>query len=101
MEQLVYVPVILGAAVLFVSPSITAVIRGTDLLWAVILLNVTTWLGAWVAVIVLPRKRSVPVRHALPIRDDPRYLYGAVPPPPPAGASRLQDSARSGATVWS
>lgn len=100
MDQLIYVAVIAGAAVLFFLPSIIAVIRGTDLLWIVILLNVTTWLGAWVAVIMLPRKRPAPVRHAVPIREDPRYLYGGLPPADPAGAGRHQDSGRAGAPVW-
>jgi hypothetical protein len=105
MDQEVYVAVIAGAAVLFFLPSIIALIRGTDPLWIVLLLNViplgVTWIGAWLAVFMLPRATPVPVRQALPVRDDPKYLFGIVPPEDPAGASQHHDDARTGAPAWS
>jgi hypothetical protein len=101
MNQLVYGAVIVGAVVLFFLPTIIAVILGTEMLWAVVLLNVTTWLGAVLAVIILPRKRTAPVRHAVPVQDDPRYLFGVLPPADQSGAGRRQDGVRAGASAWS
>jgi hypothetical protein len=98
MGQGVYVAVIVGAAVLFFLPSVIAVIRGTDPLWIVILLNVLpfgfTWIGAWLAVFMLPRAMPAPARQVLAVEDDPRYLFGVLPPEDPADASR--DRARAG-----
>ena len=81
---MIWVLVIAGAAVLFFLPTIAAVIRGTDPLWVVILLNVIplgiTWFGAWLAVFMFPRNQPAHTRPVRAVWDDPRYLYGAVPP---------------------
>jgi hypothetical protein len=110
-QQMVYAAVIAVGAVLFILPTIVAAILGTRPMLAVIVLNATTWLGAWLAILMLPRDRPAPVRHAVPVRpavpaqralpieDDPRYLYGAVRPADPAGAGVHQASAGAGAPV--
>ena len=94
--QFVWVAVIVAAIVLFWLPVIVAAIRGTDALWIVILLTVltplggVTWFGAWFAAFAFPRNRPTPPRRPAPPPDpfqaplapweDPRYLFGGVPP---------------------
>lgn len=94
--QLVWLAVIGGAFVLFWLPVIVAAIRGTDPLRIVVLLTVltplggVTWFGAWFAAFAFPRKRPAPSHRPAPPPDpfkaplapseDPRYLFGGVPP---------------------
>jgi hypothetical protein len=90
---MVWLAVIAGSIVLFWLPVIVAGIRRTDPLWIVILLTVltplggVTWFGAWIAVFIFPRNRPAPPRRpapphrpAPPPSEDPRCLYGGVPP---------------------
>jgi len=99
MDQLVWVAVIGGAIILFWLPVIIAAIRGTEPLGIVILLTLltplggVTWFGAWLAVFMFPRSRPARTRGARPYWDDPRYLYGGVPPADPAAGGRHQDGA--------
>ena len=97
-QQFVWGVVIAGAIVGFFLPVIVAAIRGTDPMWPVVLLTLATgftgvtWFAAWIAVFAFPRRRSAPPRRsahprqpALPPQDDPRCLYGGVPPADTAG----------------
>src|SRR5262245_43622025 len=92
MQQFVWIAVIAGALVLALLPIITAVIRGTEQTWIVVVLTMltplsgVTWFFAWWAAFALPRRRLAPPRRAAPQRqpalppwDDPECLYGAVP----------------------
>jgi hypothetical protein len=91
-QQLVWVAVIAGAILLFWLPVIIAAIRGTDPLWLVVLLTVltplggVTWFGAWIAAFAFPRRQpasprpALPRQPALPPQEDPKCLYGGVPP---------------------
>ncbi len=91
MGQLVWVAVIGGAIFLFWLPVIIAAIIGTEPIGIVILMTLltplggVTWFGAWIAVFMFPRRparasRATQVSRARPYWDDPRYLYGGVPP---------------------
>ena len=96
MDQLVYLAVIAGAAVLFFLPVIVAALRGTEPLWLVVVMLLAFWPAAWIAVFVLPGRPS-PARRGpeRPYWDDPRHLYGGVLPADPATASLRQDRARA------
>ena len=101
-QQLVWAAVIVGAIVLFFLPVIIAAIRGTDPMWPVVLLTVltplggVTWFAAWFAAFAFPRRRATPPHRpapprqfALPPQEDPRCLYGGVPPADTVVVSRL------------
>jgi len=113
-QQLVWAAVIVGAIVLFCLPVIVAAIRGTDPIWLVVLLTVltplggVTWFGAWIVALAFPRRRPAAPRRpapprqlALPPREDPRCLYGGVPPADMAVVSRHPASGGSGVSAWS
>jgi hypothetical protein len=100
-QQLVWAAVIVGAIVLFFLPIIMAAVRGTDPIWLVALLTVltplggVTWFAAWFVAFTFPRRRAAPPhrptpphQRALPPREDPRCLYGGVPPADTAVFSR-------------
>jgi hypothetical protein len=106
---MVWAAVFVGAFVLFWLPVVAAAIRGTEPLWLVILLTVltplggVTWFGAWILAFTLPRRRPAPPpRRALLPQDDPRYLFGGVPPADTAAVvTRRAVGAGSGASAWS
>jgi hypothetical protein len=114
MQQLVWIAVIAGAIVLALLPIITAVIRGTEQIWIVVVLTMltplsgVTWFAAWWAAFALPRHRAAPQcrpapprQPALPPWDDPKCLYGGVPSADTAVVSRRQAGAEAGVSVWS
>jgi hypothetical protein len=108
MQQFVWIAVIAGAIVLALLPVITAMIRGTEQTWIVVVLTMltplsgVTWFFAWWAAFALPRRRPAPQRQpALPRWDDPKCLYGGVPPADTAVVSRRQASAGAGVSAWS
>jgi len=94
MSQLIWVAVIAGAILLFWLPVIVAAIRRTDPLWPVVLLVLgtgaggVTWFAAWWAVFSFPRRAPAPPPQPVlppppvpvPWWEDPKYLYGGVPP---------------------
>ena len=106
---MVWAAVIVGAMVLFCLPVLVAAIRGAEPMWLVVLLTVltplggVTWLGAWIVACGAPGRRPAhPRRPALLPQDDPRCLFGGVPPADTAPVvSRRAVGAGSGASAWS
>lgn len=113
-QQWVWAVVIVGTIVLFLMPVIIAAIRGTEPLWPVVVLTALTplgglwWFVAWFVALAAPRRPSAPPRRsappdlpALPAREDPKCLYGGVPPADTVVLTRSRDGAGSGVSVWS
>jgi len=106
---MVWAVVMVGAFVLFWLPVLVAAIRGTELLWLVVLLTVltplggVTWFGAWIVAFAFPRRRPAPPRRPVLLpQDDPRCLFGGAPPAETAAVvSRRAVGAGPGASAWS